>query len=300
MVQGLVSVIIPTYKSSDSLIKAVDSVLSQTYEKIEIIVVDDNNPQDVARKKTQNLMTKYTNNDRVFYLKHEKNKNGSAARNTGIRKSKGEFICFLDDDDIFCKSKIKKQVDFLEKNNDFDAAYTWRYQNNKIIKYNKTGDLSKELLSLEFTPYTSSLMIKRGAIVRLNGFDESYNRHQDFEFLLRYFLKFKIGSVNEPLVRIIGNEVNNSLEGKKLEKTKNQFLDQFDENIKNLDEQYPGFRKLVYGRHLSSLFLSYFKTFKFLSATRIFIVGTFKYNSYFIKSVLLISIKKIINKRKKK
>ena len=103
MKQDKVSIIIPTYGGSESLLKSVDSVLLQDYSEFEIIVVDDNDPDTDARKKTELLMGKYTNDPRVKYIKHERNKNGSAARNTGFIESEGEYICLLDDDDFFCR-----------------------------------------------------------------------------------------------------------------------------------------------------------------------------------------------------
>ena len=95
----LVSVIIPTYKRPDYLDRAIDSVLNQTYNNIEIIVVDDNNPNTEGRERTEKIMRRYENNPHVIYIKHEYNKNGSAARNTGFKASHGVYLAFLDDDD---------------------------------------------------------------------------------------------------------------------------------------------------------------------------------------------------------
>ena len=111
----LVSIIIPTYKRNEKLKKAIESILKQTYQNIEIIVVDDNNPNTEYRKKNEILMQSYIKNSKVKYIKHEKNKNGAAARNTGINAANGKYIGFLDDDDEFLPTKIEKQVDVLEK-----------------------------------------------------------------------------------------------------------------------------------------------------------------------------------------
>ena len=90
----LVSVIIPTYSRPVFLKRCLDSVLNQTYPNIEVFVVDDNNPDTDARSETEKTMEAYKENPRVTYLKHEKNKNGSAARNTGWKASHGEYITF--------------------------------------------------------------------------------------------------------------------------------------------------------------------------------------------------------------
>ena len=94
-----VSVIITTYKRADMLSRAINSVLNQTYKNIEVIVVDDNGNGSEYRLKTEIIMNKYSQIDNLKYIKHKENKNGSAARNTGIREATGDIICFLDDDD---------------------------------------------------------------------------------------------------------------------------------------------------------------------------------------------------------
>ena len=106
-----VSVIIPTYKRSTVICRAVDSVLAQTLDSVEVIVVDDNGIGTEAGIKTAEVMEKnYSDNTKVHYIQHEKNKNGSAARNTGIRAAHGEFISFLDDDDIYLPERLEKMV----------------------------------------------------------------------------------------------------------------------------------------------------------------------------------------------
>ena len=108
--QQLVSVIIPTYKGADKINSAVDSVLNQTYKNIEVIVVDDNGENEPEQLLTAEKMKKYETFENVKYLVHKKNINGSAARNTGIRASKGFYLGFLDDDDVFLPEKTQKQV----------------------------------------------------------------------------------------------------------------------------------------------------------------------------------------------
>ena len=192
-----VSVIIPTYGGEKTIIRAVKSVLVQNYENYEIIVVDDNNPATIERKRTEEYMEEFATEKKVKYIKHPQNRNGSAARNTGFYDSDGEYICLLDDDDIFLQNKLRKQVEFLEKHKEFGACYCWRKQLGKEICGEEEGDLSASLLDLSFTPTTPSLMIRRECYEALNGFDESYRRHQDFEFLLRFYKKYQMGVVKE-------------------------------------------------------------------------------------------------------
>lgn len=282
---ALVSVIIPTYKTNVSLQNAVNSVLKQTYLNIEIIVVDDNNPETPGREQAEKIMIQYQHNDKVKYIKHDKNKNGSAARNTGFAHSLGKYICLLDDDDIFLPNKVRKQVEYLCNNQEFEAVYCYRYHNNNIVMYNKEGDLSKELLTLRFMPYTSSIMITREAYGTLNGFDETYKRHQDIEFLLRYFQKYKIGVVSEPLIHIKGNDVNNTLHGVELEKLKTTFLEQFNDIISSLERNENGFRRKVYSINFSIVFLDYLKKGDFKRAFTIFRQYSKKYGIIFCFSI---------------
>lgn len=249
----LVSVIIPTYGGNESLKRALDSVLYQDYSPFEVIVVDDNNPGTEQRMKTESIMDAYKDNKKVIYIRHRKNRNGSAARNTGAKAAKGKYLAFLDDDDIFLQGKLRKQVSYLNKNRRYDAVYCWRMESGKIIGSRMKGNLSAPLLDLNFTPCTCSLMIRREAYVDLHGFDESYCRHQDFEFLLRFFEKYKIGVVKEPLIEIIGNSVDNQPKGEKAVKLKKKFLDTFSENISRIEREHKGYRKHVYGKHYGSL-----------------------------------------------
>src|SRR5690625_3369536 len=224
--EPLVSVIIPTYGEPTNLRTSVTSVLDQNYSEIEIIVVDDNNPDTEARLKTEKIMSEYFNDiDNVTYLKHSINKNGSAARNTGFKHSKGEYICFLDDDDYFLKGKLSTQVNFLNKNPEYDAVYCGYRVNGKEYYQSFQGQLSKELLLLEYEPVTSSLMFRREAISAINGFDESFIRHQDYELMLRFFENHRVSFVEGIYIDKGRTDDSNIVRGLKLEELKEYFLE---------------------------------------------------------------------------
>lgn len=208
----LVSIIIPTYKRPTTLDRAIDSVLSQTYPNIEIIVVDDNNPDTEGRKLTEEKMAPYAENDRVIYIKHERNKNGSAARNTGARASKGEYIGFLDDDDVFLPRKIESQVGRLNSLSEdwgccYNSYYTQKAGEKRVrVLEHREGDLYLEALKNNICVNAgSNLLIRRKFYDMINGFDESFKRNQDHEFLVRLLKVCKIAYVKEPgLVYSIG------------------------------------------------------------------------------------------------
>ena len=116
-IKPLVSVIIPTYGRPNLLLRAINSVLNQSYSNIEIIVVDDNNPGSLERDQTQKLLEKYIQENKIMYIKMDKNVGGALARNKGVEVCSGALICFLDDDDEYLPNKIELQVNkFIESN----------------------------------------------------------------------------------------------------------------------------------------------------------------------------------------
>ena len=174
----LVSVIIPTYKGSMQLGRAIKSVCEQTYRNIEVIVIDDNGDGTEDQRKTENVINALNISVPFQYIKHSKNRNGACARNTGISASKGEYICFLDDDDYFLPEKIEKCVDVLEKKRTFDGVYTSvGIKKNKGVEIISTaheeGNLYKFLLLDEcYFGTGSNIFITKRAISKIKGFDE--------------------------------------------------------------------------------------------------------------------------------
>ena len=278
-----VSVVIPTYKDRGGLVNCIDSVLNQGYEGlIEVIVVDDNDPNSIYRKQTEQVMHAYDNNPKVIYLRHLKNINGSAARNTGIRASKGEFVAFLDDDDIYLKDKLAKQVSYLENNPQKDAVYCFSSKINSVVREKVfENDATRDILLMQSNFQTSTLVFRRGILEKLHGFDESFIRHQDYELMLRFFHNgFSLGCVPEQLVVIGRNAGENIPKGKKLEEIKTYFFSVFKSFIDEENRKTPGFANEVYARHYAFVFLSHIKNFYWGKAVKIF----FK---YFTKSPIV-------------
>jgi glycosyltransferase involved in cell wall biosynthesis len=267
----LVSTIIPTYKRADLLPRAIDSVLDQTYKNIEIIVIDDNDPDTKFRSDTELLMNKYKDDRRIIYLKHDINRNGAAARNTGIKNARGEVICFLDDDDWFAPAKIEKQLTCLLANPYYQGVYCGRFQNGKIINSKLSGDLSKAVLLTEFIPGPPTLMIYKQCLEEIGGFNEHYLRHQDSELLLRYFKKFRLYPLEEALVYIGVNLAENEIHGLALENLKNTLLNEFKEIISEIDSRSRCFRKAVVAKHFSDVFFDHLQQGYYRLAWKIFI-----------------------------
>lgn len=274
----LVSVILPTYDRPVTLEQAIDSVLEQDYPLLEVIVVDDNNPGTAGRLETERLMHEnYQTIKQVIYIKHAENKNGAVARNTGLIQAKGKYICFLDDDDYFLPDKIKRQVDFLNNHLEYDAVSCGINVEGDIYHPIHQGQLTKELLMMEYFPYTSSLMFRVEVIRKLNGFDESFIRHQDFELMLRFFKDHQVSFVDEILL-YKGDSMNkNKLKGKEFEELKTYFLSTFEETILTLDHEIPGSKNKIYTSHNMELFLTDLINKDFKHAFVIFLKGLFSY-----------------------
>lgn len=199
MKEYICSVIIPTYKRPDTLDRAINSVLNQSLKEVEVIVVDDNNPDTEGRLLTEEKMKQFEDNPRVQYIKHEFNKNGSAARNTGARAASGKWVAFLDDDDEFLPKKLEMQLMALNNRDEEWACCYSKYATKKPGEKpvecgeNREGNLYIEALMREFHIASgSNLLVRKTAFEDINGFDESFLRNQDIEFLTRLLQKYKI------------------------------------------------------------------------------------------------------------
>lgn len=257
-----VSVIIPTYRRNKQLLRAIDSALNQTYPNCEVIVVDDNDQNSAGREATETIMKMYQDNDRVIYLKHEHNKGGSAARNTGWKASDADFIAFLDDDDEFKPDKINKQVEKLQQlPEEWGGCYCnlVMFKNDKTIHYSNnsfSGCMQFQLLAMQFDAAAGSTILLRCSVLEnLNGFDESFIRHQDWEFLVRFFRKYKLALVPDVLVKIHVDNQQNRPDPFIHEKVKKQYLSCFKADIERYGELKA---KQIYKAHSYELSRHYF------------------------------------------
>lgn len=239
----MVTVIIPTYKRTKYIERAIFSILRQTYKDYEIIVVDDNNPNTEDRKRLEKIMKKYENNSRIIYVKHDENRNGAVARNTGIRMAKGEYITFLDDDDYFLKNRLEILVSALEENKEYNGAFS-----SSLIKKEKL--FTKLKIASEFKDYVketlsyisiigtgSNMFFRAQALKDINGFNEDFFRHQDFELLIRFLENGnKMISIDEILVvKDNSSRINEPSIEKAIEYRK-KYLDYFKNTIKRYED----------------------------------------------------------------
>src|SRR5690625_435369 len=293
-----VSVIMPTYKRADMLERAINSVLNQTYNEVEIIVIEYNNQNTDYRKETSKVMKKYKNYNRVRYIKHERNMNGAVARNTGIFYSTGELITFLDDDDWYDEKKIELQVDFLLKHKNYKAVYCGSYRNKEVYNPGLKGDLSFEILSGQITIRTNTIMMWKNIILEIGGWNEEFKRNQEAALLLKFFdMNYKIGVITEPLVYYDLSDRSNALDPKS---NKNQFefhLSYHDKIIDKLERERKNARKIIYTKRYREILFAYLKRREFKEAFKHYIETVIKFPIYFNMEIVRYIIVRLFNRR---
>lgn len=202
----LVSVIIPTYNRMRTLPESVDSVLRQTYRHLELIIVDDGSEDGTEE------YVKGIDDNRVRYEKREANKGPSAARNLGAQLAAGEYLAFQDSDDEWMSDKLEKQMELLLRDEELALVYCefGIYQDENLLMRIPSRQLSYEYKCGDMFSYlllyplisTQTMIVRREAFLRENGFNETLKAYEDFEFTLRFSQKYTIGFVEDTLVKV--------------------------------------------------------------------------------------------------
>lgn len=200
-----VSVIIPLYNRAIHVGRAVDSVLAQTMPVEEILVVndgsDDNPEEQLAKYKTS-----------VRVINHDSNAGAAAARNTGIKESKNEYIAFLDSDDIWMPEKIERQMSFMAETGmsvsctGFNLSLFGLEKNDSIVAKRPYGT-SLSISDIAWGCYTSpgsTMICSRALLNEVGGYDASFPRYEDWDLLIRLMAIAPkgIGFLNIPLANI--------------------------------------------------------------------------------------------------
>ena len=179
----LVSIIMPTYKRANIILKAIQSVIDQSYANWQLVIVDDGG-QDNTKEVLEQL-----NDPRITYFDLEKNQGASAARNKALALSTGDYICYLDSDNTWHEDFLLLMLGNLESNPDFDVAYCAQYLFRGEVKtpfamrygmFNKTLLKNRNYIDINCIIHSRALYEKKG------GFDNNLRRLVDWDLLLRY------------------------------------------------------------------------------------------------------------------
>lgn len=236
----LVSIVITTYKGYEKLSRAIDSALAQTYSDIEIIVVDDNTKGTKERYLTEKVMKRYQK-DNIIYLKHDVNRNGAAARNTGIRASNGKYITFLDDDDYIAEDRVEEAIlQLKERSANLFLCSVCVVRKNvcmKIVHMPEKICAKDILLNDNVIGTGSNLFLEMDIVNEVNGFDESFKRYQDREFLLRICEVGKVCISNKVQVIKSENAQNNIPDFYTMKEIEDKFVAKFIAEFETLNSQ---------------------------------------------------------------
>ena len=176
--------------------------LSKPIKKIELLLVNDNDPEDGYTRDLVKTVQPYINNSQFHLIMQKKHINGAVARNVGIELAKGEYIAFLDDDDWWEEEKISIQVKELEKlSSDWGgiSCRIKRYNVNKLIMCQplyKQGYVYKDILMLISDFETGTLLLRHEALDDVGYFDSHLLRHQDLQLLVNFTYKYKLKQVD--------------------------------------------------------------------------------------------------------
>ena len=212
----MISIIIPNYNKSEYLVNTINSIKSQTYQNWECIIVDDFSYDDSIA-----IIRNEIKYDKRFNLiVNKKNMGASYSRNTGIKKSSGDYILFLDSDDFLSDYCFENRISFLKKKSNIDYAvfkmgtFYKAIGDSKSIWSDFSGDHLKRFLSHSLPWHTMMVLWRKKTLIDLNGFQESFARCQDVELHTRALISnFKYEICNSVKVdcffRIDSNRIKN-------------------------------------------------------------------------------------------
>lgn len=238
-----VSVIIPTYNRANLLSKSIQSVLNQTYTNFELIIVDDG-----SNDHTEDAVKNFED-ERIRYIRHDKNKGLAGARNTGIRFSKGELLSFQDDDDEWLPNKLEKEIKVLKKSDsnvgvvysglckiDGDKKTYWPEPMHTL----REGNLHNELIKGNFVH--SLTLIRRSCFEKVGLYDEDLRALEDWELYIRISAHYDFKFIDEALIithlRADGLTKNLSLQLNCTEKIFKKHSDEYNKQKKAMADIY--------------------------------------------------------------
>ena len=193
----IISIIMNCYNGEAFLNEAINSITKQTFENWELIFFD-NNSIDKSEK-----IVKSFKDSRIKYFKSDRLLNLYDARNLAVKKTNGDYISFLDTDDMWTKDKLEKQINFIKKNSNYKILYSNYYvlnNNEKKIMYKNelpSGFITQKLLDFYGIGINTAFLDK--SIFEQYNFKKDLNIIGDFDFFIQTSKKFQIGYISDPL-----------------------------------------------------------------------------------------------------
>ncbi|MGK0290394.1 MAG: glycosyltransferase involved in cell wall biosynthesis [bacterium] len=218
----LVSIIMPAYNASETILESIQSVLMQTYQNWELLIIDDGSSDNTYEK----VLTIQDSRIKAF---KEKNKGVATTRNQGIKLAQGKYIAFLDSDDFWLKNKLDYQINYFENTKDniglvhsnykeFDKNGEYSPKPLKHIKNLKIeGNIYEDLVVYDFIA-TLTVIVTKEALNIVGGFDENLSVAEDWDLWIRITKKFKVGYISKPLAKYRLNPTGLSKSHNKFEK----------------------------------------------------------------------------------
>jgi glycosyltransferase involved in cell wall biosynthesis len=212
-----ISVVVPTYNRGYIISESIKSVLGQTYQDFELVIVDDG-----SKDNTHEVVSRFAD-PRIRYTRHEHNRGCSAAYNTGLREARGEFVAILDSDDIWKPERLAKAVNFLKRHPEADAVFTdmEKYDGSQFFpshvrrwcpltvsilaerQWPKEVVFTQKEMYLcflqEFPLTLQSTMMRSEALKRVGYLNESWISASDWDLMLRFSKQNRLGYIDEPL-----------------------------------------------------------------------------------------------------
>jgi len=232
-----ISVVIPTYNRAYLIGRAIQSVLQQTFQDIEVLLVD-----DCSNDNTKEIVAGIGDN-RIKYIRHEKNRGVAAARNTGIASATGKYVAFLDSDDEWLPEKLEKQIKvFTDATAAVGIVYTRMVileGNNKkyippVYAKSREGNLLRDLLVDPILVKPPATMIRKECFARVGMFDENFFAGEDWDLWIRLAKHYEFKYINDLLVicHVLADRVTNSNQNFTYGRIRELILEKHGEDIK--------------------------------------------------------------------
>jgi glycosyltransferase involved in cell wall biosynthesis len=205
----IISVVLPVYNGEKTITETINSVLKQTFTDFELIVINDG-----SQDSTLNIINEIT--DPRIQVYSYPNKGLAASRNRGIAQATGQYICFIDADDLWTIDKLDAQFKALQENSQAALAYSWTDYIDESSQFIRSGsymsvmgDVYANLLLVDFLENGSNPLIRSEALAAVGNFDESLTSAEDWDMWLRLAARYPFVAVSSAqiLYRVSANSM---------------------------------------------------------------------------------------------